>query len=208
MNMRLWGAAVLLGLAVLAGTDVMAFPRVSDPTQRQALPKGGFLTDRDFTPAHLGFRNFCDRYAEQCSSDGKGTVVDLDAEKWDDLVAVNDLVNDRVEPDTYGTDYENWSLEATRGHCNEYAIQKRKELVDRGWPIAALSLAVAHTRFDSGNVFHLVLTVRTDHGDFVLDNLRRKVLPVTKTGYGFMMRQSTIHPRLWVRVGGTRMNDV
>ncbi|TBW36474.1 transglutaminase [Siculibacillus lacustris] len=208
MNKRFLGFLMVLGFAVSMTTGVGAFPRIGDPTARQALPRAGALVDQSFTPAHYGFVNFCDRYGDQCSSDGKGSLAEMDGEKWSELVAVNNLVNQRIEPDRVGRDFEHWSLEATTGHCNEYAIQKRKELIDRGWPIGALSLAVVHTRFDEKNIFHLVLTVRTDRGDFVLDNLHRLVLPVNKTGYGWVMRQSTVHPRLWVSIGGRRETDI
>jgi len=78
-------------------------------------------------------------------------------------------------------------------------VEKRKELIDRGWPTNALSLSVAFIR--SGEA-HLLLVVRTDRGDFALDNLRSRVVAADRTGYRWVARQSTIHPRLWVRVDG------
>ena len=47
-----------------------------------------------------------------------------------------------------------------------------------------------------------VLTVRTDMGDFVLDNLEPRVLAWTETDYRFLKRQSEKHSGLWVSVGG------
>ncbi|MCE1238292.1 MAG: transglutaminase-like cysteine peptidase, partial [Hyphomicrobiales bacterium] len=49
---------------------------------------------------------------------------------------------------------------------------------------------------------HLLLTVRTDRGDFALDNLRRSIVSVDHAGYRWVARQSTIHPRLWVMIDG------
>ncbi len=41
---------------------------------------------------------------------------------------------------------------------------------------------------------HAVLTVKTDHGDFVLDNLSDEIRPWTATGYQFYKRQAQDDP--------------
>jgi predicted transglutaminase-like cysteine proteinase len=48
---------------------------------------------------------------------------------------------------------------------------------------------------------HAVLTVKTDRGDFVLDNQEPKVLLWTDTGYRFVKRQSEQNPNRWVSLG-------
>lgn len=53
-----------------------------------------------------------------------------------------------------------------------------------------------------------MLTVRTDHGDFVLDNLRSRVVAADRTGYRWVARQSSIHPRLWVRIDGVARETI
>ena len=47
---------------------------------------------------------------------------------------------------------------------------------------------------------HAVLTVRTDEGDFILDNLSDTVKPWEATGYRYLKRQSTTHTGRWVSV--------
>jgi hypothetical protein len=47
-----------------------------------------------------------------------------------------------------------------------------------------------------------VLTVRTDRGDLVLDNLTARLRTADQTDYTWVKRQSAIHPALWVRLGG------
>ncbi len=115
------------------------------------------------------------------------------------LQGINTSVNRRIRPrsDDQGTDV--WTVGAAEGDCDDYAVEKRKELLDRSWPSAALSLSVDYLR--SGEA-HLFLTVRTDRGEFALDNLRSRTVAADRAGYRFVARQSTIHPRLWVQVDG------
>ena len=63
----------------------------------------------------------------------------------------------------------------------------------RGWPAAALALTVAKTPWGEG---HLVVTVRTDQGDLVLDNLRSSIVSWRSTGYDWIMRQSERNPQI------------
>ncbi len=64
---------------------------------------------------------------------------------------------------------------------------------------------------------HAILTVKTDHGDFILDNLTDRIRPWTATGYRYLKRQSQQDPNVWVsfagaapayasRVGAARVN--
>ena len=47
---------------------------------------------------------------------------------------------------------------------------------------------------------HAVLVLRSDMGDFVLDNLNKRVLPWQKTGYAFLRMQDPRDPTRWVSV--------
>lgn len=163
------------------------------------LPSGGHLADGAITAAPRAFDVFCTDYVDQCASDGGNVVAGLDGARWNELQDVNSHVNRRIraQADAYGTDV--WTIGAREGDCDDYAVEKRRELIDRGWPTAALSLSVAFIR--SGEA-HLLLVVRTDRGDFALDNLRSRVVAADRTGYRWIARQSTIHPRLWVRIDG------
>ena len=164
-----------------------------------ALPSGRHLADGTVTAAPQAFSTYCGAYVDQCSSDGSTDLVVLDAGRWADLQEINADVNRRIHPRSDDPGSDVWSVGATEGDCDDYAVEKRKELLERGWPSASLSLAVAFLRTGEA---HLLLTVRTDRGDFALDNLRSRVIAADRTGYRFVARQSTIHPRLWVRVDG------
>ena len=49
---------------------------------------------------------------------------------------------------------------------------------------------------------HAVLTVKTDRGDFILDNLAQDVRPWSATGYQFFKRQAQDDPNVWLSLGG------
>lgn len=163
-----------------------------------------FLPEGDTTIAPMAFVAFCMRYQNQCldSSDG-GKVIQLTESRLAEMRAVNKAVNSRIAPDA-SKGGDNWSLETRIGNCNDYAVQKRDELSRLGYPAAALSLAIVMTRAGQG---HLVLTVRTDAGDYVLDNLQGSVLPWTALNYSWLKRQSAERPRYWVDLnGGVRVS--
>jgi predicted transglutaminase-like cysteine proteinase len=48
---------------------------------------------------------------------------------------------------------------------------------------------------------HAVLTVKTDKGDFVLDNQAENIVLWSDTGYRFVKRQSQTDPNVWVSLG-------
>jgi predicted transglutaminase-like cysteine proteinase len=47
---------------------------------------------------------------------------------------------------------------------------------------------------------HAVMMIRTDHGDFILDNKRDAVLPWKQTGYVYLKREGT-ESEAWVMLG-------
>ena len=90
---------------------------------------------------------------------------------WRDLVRVNKWVNETIKPitdmDHWGV-IEKWSLPTDGyGDCEDYVLLKRKMLIDAGWPREALLITVVRDKKGEG---HAVLTVKTDKGEFVLDN--------------------------------------
>ena len=55
---------------------------------------------------------------------------------------------------------------------------------------------------------HAVLTVRTSHGDFILDNLEPRVLAWTDTEYTYLKRQSERHSGVWMQINDGRADAV
>jgi predicted transglutaminase-like cysteine proteinase len=126
----------------------------------------------------------------------------LSATVWHTLQDVNQQVNaqirQRSDIDNYGVeDYWDMPLETGKdsGDCEDFALEKRKELIDKGLPMDALSIALVETEHGDP---HAVLLVETDKGDYVLDNLSPLVLPWKDVHYTWLERQSSWDPDVWV----------
>ena len=95
----------------------------------------------------------------------------LTPKAWTDLVKVNAWVNDNIKPIT---DLEHWGVveqwdypDDGNGDCEDYVLLKRRMLMQAGWPREALLITVVRDKKGDG---HAVLTVKTDRGEFILDN--------------------------------------
>jgi predicted transglutaminase-like cysteine proteinase len=157
----------------------------------------------DVTRAPIGWVEFCADSPQECprgASQPRDIVLSQTA--WRDLVRVNRWVNENVKPMTdmehWGV-VEKWSLPTDGyGDCEDYVRLKRKMLIDAGWPREALLITVVRDKNDEG---HAVLTVKTDKGEFILDNQNENIVSWTETGYRFVKRQSQNDPNVWVALG-------
>jgi predicted transglutaminase-like cysteine proteinase len=145
----------------------------------------------------LGHYEFCLRYRDECAVKSPGEArVQLTAERWNELVAVNSEINTKTKQATdmevYGDTYP-----ADRGDCEDYVLLKRRILQGKGWPTGSLLITVVHQRNGSR---HAVLTVLTDRGDLVLDNLEAHILVWSETGYQYFKRQSEFDSGAWVAI--------
>ena len=82
-------------------------------------------------------------------------------------------------------------------NCVQFALEKRRALIRRGWPPGALQLATAVT---PDKVGHLVLVIDTAEGDWVLDNLRADVVRWRDLPYRWVARQQGAAMEDWVSV--------
>ena len=181
----------------LVNSSLPFAPSAYEPEPSSAMPEGHAQT----VPA--GFISFCVRNPDQCASAKDAPdVVTLDQDLWTKLVLANDSVNTRVRPlddlPHHGR-AEYWTLVVDGyGDCEDSALTKRKALIDAGLPAGALRVATALTH--RGNR-HAVLTVATDKGDYVLDNLNPYILPWSETGYTWIARQDAHNAWSWSAVG-------
>jgi predicted transglutaminase-like cysteine proteinase len=155
------------------------------------------------TLAPMAYTEFCIRYQDQCRQKTvfRGGPVNLTAERWADLREVNRSVNQDIVPERNerGLAGEAWLINPNRGDCNDYAVSKRHELLQRGWPARALLLSEVVT--NSGE-HHLVLVVRTGSGDLVLDNLTAQIKPWSRVPYRWVRIQMPNESRLWATIAG------
>ncbi len=124
---------------------------------------------------------------------------------WRDLARINSWVNTKIKP---LTDMEHWGVverwsypDDGYGDCEDYVLLKRRMLIQAGWPRQALLITVVRDNRGDG---HAVLTVKTDKGEFILDNQHEEILLWSETTYRFVKRQSQTDPNVWVSLGDPR----
>ncbi|WP_421723404.1 transglutaminase-like cysteine peptidase [Bauldia sp.] len=192
--MRVTQAVTLLfTLVALAVAGDMALAEDGDTSP--------FMTIRGKTAQPIGHYNLCARDKSECAVRSRGQQrVQLTEERWNTLVDVNRAVNAAVRPvtdqDLFG-EPEVWVYPTDRGDCEDFVLLKRRLLAERGWPLGGLLITVVHQQNGDG---HAVLTVLTDHGDLVLDNLKPHISTWNDTPYRFLKRQSTYDSGQWVAV--------
>lgn len=155
------------------------------------------------TSIPFGWVDFCARYRGECADDDRAPEdIAITPAAWRKILQVNAYVNAHIEP---VSDKEQWDVidrwdypSAGAGDCEDYALLKRRMLIEAGFPRQALLLTVVKEQNGDG---HSVLTVRTSRGEYVLDNLSREVKPWTETPYRFVKRQSQTNPNVWVALG-------
>ena len=157
----------------------------------------------------IGYVQFCATYPADCRAEKDvDQVVTLTQAVWNQLNRVNTVVNNAVLPATdmeiYGV-LERWEYPRLVGDCEDYVLEKRRELIGSGWPESALLITVVRDETGSG---HAVLTVRTNRGDVVLDNKTEKIQLWTETAYTYLKRQSTRDPNTWDLIEDSRTSLV
>jgi predicted transglutaminase-like cysteine proteinase len=158
------------------------------------------------TRSPIGWVEFCVEYKSECATRRSAPRdIVLTSKTWSDLVKVNAWVNDSIKA---VTDVEHWGVverwsmgEDGYGDCEDYALLKRRMLMQAGWPREALLMTVVRDKKGDG---HAVLTVKTDRGEFILDNQETQILAWNKTGYRFVKRQSQSDQNAWVGLGEPR----
>jgi predicted transglutaminase-like cysteine proteinase len=139
---------------------------------------------------------------EECAPyEKKGQVVKMTPGIMRMLERTNDRINARIwyvsDKRQYGrADYWNYPSE-NRGDCEDYAIAKRRDLIERGWPASALLIATAYTETGVG---HAVLVARTTDGDFILDNRFSNVKIWHELPYRWLAIQSSSYPGRFDRI--------
>jgi predicted transglutaminase-like cysteine proteinase len=189
--------AAIIGFGFWLAALGVAAAQSAPPITSAALVTGDALPP-------IGWVQFCGDNPEDCKVEAlPARAAKLDARNWRELVRINRDVNDEIEPMSdleHWGQLERWSYPTDgKGDCEDYVLEKRKRLIAAGWPRQALLITVVRDKKGDG---HAVLTVRTDRGDFVLDNQETRVKAWTDTGYGFVKRQSAEHPNRWVSLGG------
>jgi predicted transglutaminase-like cysteine proteinase len=186
-------AAAMLGATQAArGQTVAALPAASVPA----------ATVGEARPV-LGWVRFCERHPRECEVDTtEPATITLSSRQWQTIVSVNRQVNNNVKA---MTDQAHWGVADSwdfpndgAGDCEDYQLLKRKLLAEAGLPRRAMRMTVV---IDEKREGHAVLMIRTDRGDFILDNKTNSVLPWHQTGYIYVKREGQ-DGSAWVSLGG------
>ena len=192
----------LLSLVVLLGSMDASTARPDDN-------KTAYMTVTSRTSQPIGHYEFCLEHQSECTVRSVSPKpVRLTPPLWNELAAINDAVNLAVAPKTdmelYGVE-EYWAYPTTAGDCEDYVLLKRRDLIEKGWPASALLITVVRQRNGDG---HAVLTVRTDRGDLVLDNLEGRIMVWADTDYQYVKRQSEYDSGQWMAITDGRSSAV
>ena len=189
-------ALAFAGLSLLQTGALAVMDPAPDAPKRFASMTVGSITSQP-----IGHYEFCRRDPQECRSHkGFSTPEPLTDERWHAISEINDAVNGGITPLTdmemHGI-VELWSFPDVAGDCEDYVLLKRRLLIERGFDPSNLLITVVLRPNGEG---HAVLTVRTERGDFVLDNLERRVRAWMDTPYRFLKRQSAHHAGRWVDI--------
>lgn len=185
---------------VMSIVSLMASSVQADPARTKTSPlPAPYMRVFSITPPPQGYVRFCAANRGECVRDTRTKQrFPTTPQHLSELDEVNRYVNKVIQPSTdqdlYGVE-EYWTLPAGRGDCEDYALLKRQILLAKGWPASALLLTVVRDQQGEG---HAVLTARTDHGDFILDNKDPMVKLWHQTPYRYVMRQSYLDPMTWM----------
>jgi len=157
----------------------------------------------------MAWVHFCERMPAECAVNAsEPAMIKLTPEAWRTIVRINRQVNRAI---TAKTDVEHWGVEDRwdfaedgYGDCEDYQLVKRKKLAEAGFPRRALRMTVV---IDELGLGHAVMMVRTDRGDFILDNKHDAVLPWSQTGYTYIKREGD-EGTAWASLGGAVASPV
>jgi predicted transglutaminase-like cysteine proteinase len=157
----------------------------------------------EYAKPPVAWYDFCRQNPGDCEADPHSRrEVAFTDEAFEELTNINRLVNTNIKPKT---DKKHWGLadewsypDDGYGDCEDYALLKRKLLIEIGWSPAALLMAVVWDK-DTG---HAILIARTNKGEYVLDNQTGKILLWSATKYKFVKRQSPRDLKQWVYIDG------
>lgn len=154
------------------------------------------------TSIPYGHHAYCKSRPSDCGAMRAAAPEALTSARLSTLKSVNASINRSIEAKSDQSLYgktEVWAYPVKQGDCEDYALAKRARLQRLGFHPANLLLAMA--KRPNGEA-HVVVVVRTNKGDLVLDNLTDQVQPVSRTRLRFLKIQNARNAADWVRVAG------
>lgn len=189
--------------SIIIAASFFGFIAISETASAGGRTDLAHLHSGQRTSPPLGWTQFCAENQTECRSGTSAAIsVVLNEKLWRELLKINHHFNQAIEAVTdqvqYGTP-EYWTYaKSGKGDCEDYVLEKRRELARRGWPLSSLLITVVLDKEGGG---HAVLTVITDRGELILDNQTNLILPWSQSELTFIKRQSPSDPNAWVELG-------
>ena len=189
----------------LAGALTAGWWTAAGASSLSAVEPSTPISFREPVPIPVGYYELCVSSPSVCrprsgrlprTADG---AVRASPDLFERLQAVTVSVNRAITPvaDRTAPGIGKWRVDAKAGNCKDYALAKRQKLIAAGLPSSAALVAIV--RLWSGEQ-HAVLVVRTDRGDYVLDNLDDSVRPWRQVSYRWEKIQSPTDTWIWHRL--------
>jgi len=127
------------GVAVVAIVATMFTLPVAMASQSMVI--GGF------TPLPIGHYDFCKSHRAECEIRSQDVgPAHMTTKLWQEIASVTLTVNEKIKPmsdlDLYGQD-EFWAYpDSGFGDCEDYALEKRRLLINSGIPVSDLLMTV------------------------------------------------------------------
>jgi predicted transglutaminase-like cysteine proteinase len=162
----------------------------------------GSVCGSEFVLPPLQHTLFCQRYPNECLATAQASLSLSEPATIRVLQKVNSDINRAISPIRLPrSPFNEWTIFPNRGICGDFAVTKRHVLQSRGWPSSRLLLAEVALRRTGER--HLILVVKSDRGNWILDNLSETVSRMqdaTQT-YRFLRIESQDEPRYWKSLG-------
>ena len=175
----------------------MSYANAPGPLLVMGMPPAG-RSGGDAKPPS-GYVAYCERNESVCKQTKGPAQIALTENVWRDLQDINRIVNSTLVSEDDQPHYgmlEYWTIpEDGLGDCEDYVLTKREALIKLGVPQTALRITVV---FAPHFVRHAVLTVATDKGNLVLDNLRDEIVTWDQTTYTYLERQDPRSASGWI----------
>jgi predicted transglutaminase-like cysteine proteinase len=157
------------------------------------------------TSIPIGAYEFCRQQPLECGPNAERiAAMVLTDDRWAQLISVNSEMNTAIAPLSDEDQYqvaEYWTYPTVAGDCEDYALAKRRALIQAGWAASTLLISTVMQKSGEG---HAVLMVRTDRGDLILDNQDGDIHLWNETPYTYLKRQSQQDSGRWVAIGDDR----
>ena len=195
------GGILALAMLAMGGVPLEASPKRQKQIERLPLATSIKVGPETLTP--YGWAEFCSRNEIECPTNRLPALdAQMTRDLWSTVRRVNLMVNAMIHPisdtDHWGV-IDRWDMPRDGyGDCEDYVLLKRKLLMSEGLPRQSLLVTIVKDEKGDG---HAVLTVKTDRGDFILDNMNDEVKPWGDVPYVFVKRQSQTDPNMWDQIG-------